>query len=113
VGDLRRRAQLLAACVPRNWCKDKAIWIGTEENRKILRVDIDTDGGCAALRWLPDGTHAVELPTGKAIRVLERMGGAIRSLFAVRVERIALIKSKHFDLGLPGEWRRLIDELDL
>lgn len=55
----------------------QTIWVGTEENRKILRVDIDTDEGRAALRWLPDDAHAVELPTGEAIRVLERMGGGI------------------------------------
>jgi hypothetical protein len=55
----------------------QTIWVGTEDEHKILRVDIDTDEGRAALRWLPDDAHAVELSAGEAIRVLERMGGGI------------------------------------
>src|SRR4029077_6536502 len=45
----------------------QAIWFGTEDNPEILRIAIDTEEGRAALRWLPDGTHAVELEPGPAI----------------------------------------------
>ena len=37
----------------------------------VLRLDIDYDNGRAALRWLPDGTHAVELDVIGPIVVLE------------------------------------------
>ena len=49
----------------------QAIWFGTPDNPEILRVDIDVDAGLAALRWLPDGSHAVELEPGPSITVLE------------------------------------------
>jgi Immunity protein Imm1 len=52
----------------------QTIWVGTEEDRKILRVDVDIDAGRAALRWMSDGAHAVELPVGHPLSVLERMG---------------------------------------
>lgn len=52
----------------------QTIWVGTETDRKILRVDIDIDQERAALRWLPNGTHAIELPPTRAIAVLERIG---------------------------------------
>lgn len=52
----------------------QAIWIGTEDDWEILRVDIDVDEGRAALRWLPDGAHAVELPPDREISVLENPG---------------------------------------
>lgn len=53
----------------------QTIWVGTETDRKVLRVDVDIDEGRAALRWLPDGTHAMEMSAGEAFQVLESMGG--------------------------------------
>ena len=52
----------------------QAIWLGTPEEPEILRIDIDVDAGRAAVRWLPDGSHAVELEPAVPIRVLERPG---------------------------------------
>lgn len=49
----------------------QAIWIGTADDPEVLRVDIDIDAGRAALRWLPDGSHAAELEPGQTITVLE------------------------------------------
>ena len=37
----------------------------------VLRVDLDFDTGRAALRWLPDGTHGVELAPDGSIVVME------------------------------------------
>lgn len=53
----------------------QVIWIGNDADRRILRVDIDIDEGRAALRWLPDGTHAVELEPGPAIETYETQDG--------------------------------------
>jgi len=41
------------------------------DDQDVLRLDIDYDNGRAALRWLPDGTHAVELDVIGPIVVLE------------------------------------------
>src|SRR4051812_21404304 len=38
-------------------------------DRSLLRIDIDVDAGRAALRWLPDGSHAVELDPAGPIEV--------------------------------------------
>lgn len=43
--------------------------VGVEDAE--LRLDIDYDAGRAALRWLPDDTHALELPQAGPITVLE------------------------------------------
>lgn len=53
----------------------QAIWFGTPDVPEILRVDIDVDAGVAALRWLPDGSHAVELEPGPSITVLDNPDG--------------------------------------
>jgi len=55
----------------------QAIWIGTSDGREILRVDVDTDVGRAALRWLPDGSHAVELEPGPAIETYATSDGEL------------------------------------
>lgn len=55
----------------------QVIWVGTEVDRKILRVDIDTAQGRAALRWLPDGTHAVELEPGSPIETYATSDGEL------------------------------------
>ncbi|SRR6266511_290126 len=49
----------------------QAIWFGLSDEPEVLRVDIDIDTGRAALRWLPDGSHAVELQPDQPITVLE------------------------------------------
>jgi hypothetical protein len=49
----------------------QSIWFGTAEEPDVLRVDVDVDAGRAALRWLPDGSHAVELDPDRPITVLE------------------------------------------
>lgn len=49
-----------------------AYWFApTGDNPHVLRLDIDYDNQRAALRWLPDATHAVELDTAGPIVVLE------------------------------------------
>lgn len=49
-----------------------AYWFApTGDDADVLRLDIDYDRGRAALRWLPDGTHAVELDATEPIVVLE------------------------------------------
>ncbi|GIG55685.1 hypothetical protein Lfu02_00570 [Longispora fulva] len=47
--------------------------VGVEE--VVLRLDIDYDAGRTALRWLPDDTHALELPQAGPITVLETSDG--------------------------------------
>jgi predicted urease superfamily metal-dependent hydrolase len=68
----------------------QAIWFGTQDEPEMLRVDVDVEAGRAALRWLPDGTHAVGLGPGEAITVLEKPGwGPVTipaSLVRVRVD---------------------------
>lgn len=49
-----------------------AYWFASAaDDTDVLRLDIDYDRGRAALRWLPDGTHAVELDAAEPIVVLE------------------------------------------
>lgn len=55
----------------------QVIWVGTEDDTDVLRIDIDIDEGRAALRWLPDGTHAVELEPGPAIETYATDDGEI------------------------------------
>lgn len=46
-------------------------WFAPTGAEDVLRADLDFDTGRAALRWLPDGSHAVELPETGPIVVLE------------------------------------------
>jgi hypothetical protein len=46
-------------------------WFAPREAEDVLRLDIDYDAGRAALRWLPDGSHAVELAESEPIVVME------------------------------------------
>jgi immunity protein Imm1 of predicted polymorphic toxin system len=48
-----------------------AYWFAPVGADDELRLDIDFDAGRAALRWLPDQTHAVELNPTEPIVVLE------------------------------------------
>jgi Immunity protein Imm1 len=48
-----------------------AYWFAPAGADDVLRLDIDYGSGRAALRWLPDGTHAVELDPAGPIVVLE------------------------------------------
>lgn len=61
-----------------NWgTRGFALWFGVVTDGWMggpLRVDLDPDVGRAALRWIPDGTHAVELAPEGPIMVLEDSG---------------------------------------
>jgi hypothetical protein len=46
-------------------------WFAPTGADDVLRLDIDYDAERAALRWLPDGSHAVEVPVGQPIVVME------------------------------------------
>src|SRR5215218_1271807 len=46
-------------------------WFAPVGAEDVLRLDLDYDAGRAALRWLPDGTHAIELDAADPIVVLE------------------------------------------
>jgi hypothetical protein len=46
-------------------------WFAPEGGEDVLRADVDFDAGRAALRWLPDGSHVVELAESGAFVVLE------------------------------------------
>jgi hypothetical protein len=48
-----------------------AYWFAPAGEQDVLRLDLDYDAGRAALRWLPDGTHAIELDVAEPIVVLE------------------------------------------
>ncbi|MBO4161424.1 Imm1 family immunity protein [Micromonospora antibiotica] len=48
-----------------------AFWFAPSGADDVLRLDIDYDNARAALRWLPDGGHAVEQPPAEPIVVLE------------------------------------------
>ena len=48
-----------------------AYWFAPTGADDELRLDIDFDAGRAALRWLPNDTHAVELERAEPIVVLE------------------------------------------
>jgi hypothetical protein len=48
-----------------------AYWFAPVGEPDVLRLDIDFDNGRAALRWLPDGTYAVEFDPVGPIVVLE------------------------------------------
>jgi hypothetical protein len=48
-----------------------AYWFAPAGADDELRLDLDFDAGRAALRWLPNGTHAVELDATEPIVVLE------------------------------------------
>jgi hypothetical protein len=48
-----------------------AYWFARVGVDDELRLDLDFDAGRAALRWLPDGTYAVELDLAESIVVLE------------------------------------------
>jgi Immunity protein Imm1 len=48
-----------------------AYWFAPMDADDVLRLDLDYDTGRAALRWLPDGSHAVELDESEPIVVME------------------------------------------
>ena len=68
VGDfLDRRAKRIAP----HGRRANAYWFAPADTQDELRLDLDYDAGRAALRWLPDRTHAVELDPAEPIIVLE------------------------------------------
>jgi hypothetical protein len=48
-----------------------AYWFAPADGEDMLRLDLDFDTARAALRWLPDGSHAVELAESGPIVVME------------------------------------------
>ncbi|GIG62611.1 hypothetical protein Lfu02_69830 [Longispora fulva] len=62
-----------------------------------LRVDVDVEEGRAAVTWLPDGSHAVQLPSTGPIEVMEAEGPVVtipadRAVVSVDAARTALIE---------------------
>lgn len=55
----------------------QAIWFGPADGSPVLRVDIDVDADLAALRWLPDGSHALQRQPTTAITVMESADGGL------------------------------------
>jgi hypothetical protein len=55
----------------------QTIWFGPTDGAPVLRVDIDVDADLAALRWLPDGFHAVHWKPTAAITVLDSADGGL------------------------------------
>jgi hypothetical protein len=58
-------------CYAPHGARANAYWFAPAGSAEALRLDIDYDSGRAALRWLPDGSHAVELDQAGPIVVLE------------------------------------------
>jgi hypothetical protein len=54
-----------------------AYWFAPSGSEDVLRLDLDFDVERAALRWLPDGTHAVELEPERPIVVMESSDGDV------------------------------------
>jgi hypothetical protein len=48
----------------------QTIWIGPADAPERLRIDVDIAVGRTAVRWIPDGVHAVDLGPGGPITVL-------------------------------------------
>src|SRR3712207_3896920 len=49
----------------------QALWFGPTDGAPAIRVDIDIDRGRAAMRWIEDGTYAVDLEPDEPITVME------------------------------------------
>jgi hypothetical protein len=49
----------------------QVLWFGPADGVPAIRVDIDIDRGRAAMRWIEDGTYAVDLEPGGPITVME------------------------------------------
>jgi Immunity protein Imm1 len=60
-----------STAIPPHGRRANAYWFAPIGADDVLRLDVDFDAGRAALRWLPDGTHAVELDAAEPIVVLE------------------------------------------
>jgi hypothetical protein len=54
-----------------------ALFFGPDGGTDTLRVDLDWDAERAAVRWLPDGSHAVELPPVVPMAVWETLVGLV------------------------------------
>lgn len=55
----------------------QAIWFGAQGQSAVLRIDVDVDRDRAAVRWLPDGSYAVEVPADTPLIVLESAESAL------------------------------------
>ncbi|MFB6396486.1 Imm1 family immunity protein [Polymorphospora lycopeni] len=65
----RRFDEQIETIMPHGGCGQR-ITIGPPD-QPTLRIDIDIDADRAALRWLPDGSHAAALPPDTPITVYE------------------------------------------
>ncbi|MFB6398353.1 hypothetical protein [Polymorphospora lycopeni] len=65
----RRFDEQIETIMPHGGC-GQTITIGPAGS-PVLRVDIDIDADRAAVRWLPDGSHAVALDPDRPITVYE------------------------------------------
>jgi hypothetical protein len=70
----------------------QVLWFGPADGEPAIRVDIDIDRGRAAMRWIADGTYAVDLEPGEPITVMESADGDLAtipaSLARVRPETV-------------------------
>jgi hypothetical protein len=55
----------------------QVLWFGPADGAPAIRVDIDIDRGRAAMRWIQDGTYAVDLDPGVPITVMESADGGL------------------------------------
>ena len=76
----------------------QVLWFGPADGPPAIRVDIDIDRGRAAMRWIADGTYAIDLEPEVAITVMESTDGGLATVPAsvarVRPEtvRVAVIE---------------------
>ncbi|MFI6163477.1 Imm1 family immunity protein [Micromonospora haikouensis] len=59
--------------------RGQTLTIGTAD-RPVLRIDVDADADRAALRWLPDGSHATGLDADTPITVYESPDTGLRDI---------------------------------
>lgn len=65
----RRFDELVETIMPHGGC-GQTLTVGTGD-QPVLRIDVDIDRDRAALRWLPDGSYAVECEADAPITVYE------------------------------------------
>lgn len=58
------------------------------DGEAVLRVDVDHDGGRAAVRWLPDGSYGIEVDSLGPIEVWEACVGVV--VVSARLVRVSV-----------------------
>jgi len=69
----------VSAIMPHGAC-GQVIWFGPADAAARMRVDIDIEAGRAAMRWLDDGTYAVDLDPVGPITVMESPDGGLATV---------------------------------